>query len=172
MCWPPSEPCWIKPDLPFELAGACVILIKRCKIWRSWSLDFPAWCLQVELLLFFKAIHAVSHFGFPLLHPLDHCRRIWLQITELFHSSCRFVCRLWTAVSSSTAASGESGVRHPSGKSFAMLSGFYLRIKSGLGKSPTSRTSALYRLLKIIAFANYCVGNWEIAEVFFFLNLD
>ncbi|KAI4530834.1 hypothetical protein MG293_018692, partial [Ovis ammon polii] len=35
-------------------------------------------------------------------------RRIWLQITEVFHSSCRFVSRLWTAVSSSTAASGES----------------------------------------------------------------
>ena len=56
-----------------------------------------------------------------------------------------------------------------------MLSGFYLRIKSGLGKSLTSHTLALYRLLKIIVFANCTV--WEIEKsqrgvFFFFLNLD
>ena len=55
-----------------------------------------------------------------------------------------------------------------------MLSGFYLRIKSGLGKSLTSHTLALYRLLKIIVFANCTVWEMEKSQrgVFFFLNLD
>lgn len=44
-----------------------------------------------------------------------------------------------------------------------MLSGFYMRIKSGRGKSPTSCTLALFRLLKIIVFANCIV--WEIEKL-------
>lgn len=29
VCWLTSEPCWIKPDLPFELAALCVILMQQ-----------------------------------------------------------------------------------------------------------------------------------------------
>ena len=53
-----------------------------------------------------------------------------------------------------------------------MLCGFFLRIKSGLGKSPTSCTLALYRLLKIIVFANCTVWEIEKSQRFFFFFLN
>lgn len=43
VCWPPSEPYGIEPDLPFALAGSCVILRTPCKTWCSSNLDVSAW---------------------------------------------------------------------------------------------------------------------------------
>lgn len=143
-------PRWVKPDLPFELAGICVILLKQnAKFGVLKSEDFSALTLKWNYFLKHVVLFFILISSSALPGPLQEQRAASHQ-----GGPFKLQTRLPSSDSSLLLHSHYREVCHRSGESFVMLASSHLKIKSGLEKSPTSHPLALCGLFNVIVFAN------------------